>query len=299
MCDERDFADWDSKPPAAGINRRQFGVLTGAAAIAACTGTDATSGGGTTMGAGGLVENRVLIDTEDGEMDAFFVHPAAGRHPAVIVWPDIASLRESKRNIARRLAGRGYAVLVANPYYRDVPGDRFESSVQFREAGGFQLVQPWRAKLSSDAVMRDADALVDWLDGQEAVDTGSGIGTQGYCMGGPFTVYTAHARPDRVRAAASFHGGGLVRDDADSPHRILERGTRYLFAIARNDDARDPGDKTALRDAAEAAGIAAEVEVYDGDHGWTVPDNPAYAEAAAERAWTRLLALYEGALKRA
>lgn len=295
MCDERDFAEWDKKVAAQGLSRREFGALTGAAALAACAGGEGVVDD-SDMGAGGLVENRVLIDTEDGEMDAFFVHPAAGKHPAVIVWPDIASLRESKRNIARRLAGQGYAVLVANPYYRDVAGDRFASSMAWREEGGFELVAPWRAKLSSDAVMRDADALVDWLDGQESVDTARGIGTQGYCMGGPFTVYSAHARPDRIKAAASFHGGGLVRDDEASPHKILQQDTSYLFAIAQNDDERDPDDKVALRAAADAAGVKAEIEVYAGDHGWTVPDNPAYAEEPAEKAWGRLLALYGGAL---
>lgn len=294
MCDERDFAEWDTKLAAGELSRRQFGALSGAAALAACSG-DLTADDDE-VSVGDLVENRVLIDTEDGEMDAFFVHPASGKHPAVIVWPDIASLRESKRNIARRLANEGYAVLVANPYYRDVPGDRFESSVAFREAGGFEIVKPWRDKLSSEAVMRDADALVGWLDGQEAVDTERGIGTQGYCMGGPFTAYTAHSRPGRVKAAASFHGGGLVRDDEDSPHRILEQGTSYLIAIAKNDDARAPVEKGEIRKAADAAGVRAEIEVYAGDHGWTVPDNPAYAEAEAERAWARLLALYEGAL---
>lgn len=294
MCDERDFAEWDRKAAAPGLSRRSFGALSGAAALAACT--REVSAVDENSGMGALTENRVLIDTDDGEMDAFFVHPAEGKHPAVILWPDIASLRESKRNMARRLAGEGYAVLVANPYYRDVPGDQFASSVAFRESGGFRKVKPWREKLTSRAVMRDADALVSWLDGQEAVDRERGIGTQGYCMGGPFTVYTAHVRPDRVKAAASFHGGGLVRDDADSPHRILEQGTAYLIAIAQNDDARSPDDKSALREAADAAGVAAEIEVYAGDHGWTVPDNPAYAEQTAEKAWARLLALYSGAL---
>ncbi len=144
--------------------------------------------------------------------------------------------------------------------------------------------------------MRDGDDLIGWLDGQEAVDNSRGIGTQGYCMGGAFTAYCAHARPDRVKAAASFHGGGLVRDDADSPHRILEPATAYLFAVAQNDDARSPDDKTALRKAADAAGVPAEIEVYAADHGWCVPDNPAYDETEAERAWTRLLALYKSAL---
>jgi carboxymethylenebutenolidase len=295
MCDESDFAEWERKQEATDLSRRQFAALSGAATLAACAG-GAGAAGKDAAGASKLAERRVLIDTLDGAMDAFFAVPESGSHPGVILWPDIASLRVSKRDMARRLAGKGYAVLVANPYYRDVPGDRFASSVDFREAGGFELVKPWRDKLSSDAVMRDADALVTWLDAQDAVDTASGLGTQGYCMGGPFTVYTAHARPDRVKAAASFHGGGLVRDDQVSPHKMLEEGTSYLFAIAQNDDARAPGDKGVLREAAEAAGVQAEIEVYRGNHGWTVPDNPAYEEAPAERAWTRLLALYEGAL---
>lgn len=294
MCDENDLASWDDKLAERGLTRRQFGVVGGAAALAACS--NGVGAEDMALGAGGLVETTVMIDTLDGQQDAFFVHPAAGPSPAVILWPDIASIREAKRTMARRLAGQGYAVLVVNPYYRDVAGQQFESAVAFREAGGFQLVRPWREKLSSDAIMRDAGALVSWLDQQSAVDTARGIGTQGYCMGGPFTAYAAHSRPDRIKAAASFHGGGLVRDDEDSPHRILEAGTSYLFAIAQNDDERSPDDKLALRKAAGDGEVEAEVEVYAGDHGWTVPDNPAYTEAEAERAWSRLLALYKGAL---
>lgn len=292
MCDESDVAGWDARLVAHGLSRRNFGLMGGAVALAACSGT-VTAGGPDSS----LTENMVLIDTPEGDMDAFFVHPSEGRHPAVILWPDIASLREAKRAMARRLAAAGYAVLVANPYYRDVPGDQFADMASFRADGGFQKVGPWRGRLSSDAVMRDTDALVGWLDGQDAVDTARGIGTQGYCMGGPFTVYSAHSRPDRVKAAASFHGGGLVREDEASPHRILEQGTSYLIAIARNDDEKTPDDKTALRAAADAGGINAEIEVYGGDHGWCVLDNPTYDQAEAERAWGRLLALYESALK--
>ena len=295
MCDETDFSEWDKKLAAKALSRRQFGALTGAAALAACSGEISASNGA--AGDSGLTENMVLIDIEEGEMDAFFVHPTSGKHPAVILWPDIASLREAKRQMARRLAGEGYAVLVVNPYYRDVPGDQFTTMTEFRAGGGFQSVGPWRSKLSSTAIMRDADALVGWLDGQVAVDTTKGIGTQGYCMGGPFTVYTAHSRPDRVKAAASFHGGGLVREDEDSPHKILEKDTGYLIAIAKNDDEKAPDDKTALRQAADAGEIAAEIEVYGADHGWCVLDNPTYDKAEAERAWSRLLALYQTKLK--
>lgn len=295
MCDETDLAGWDAKPATKGLSRRDFGLMGGAAVLAACSGP-ATAGNPAGADAG-LTENMVLVETEDGAMDAFFVHPSSGKHPAVILWPDIASLREAKRDMARRLAGEGYAVLVVNQYYRDAPGDFTPDMVTFRADGGFQKVGPWRARLTGEAIMRDTDALVNWLDGQEAVDTAMGIGTQGYCMGGPFTVYAAHARPDRIKAAASFHGGGLVSEAETSPHRIFETGTGYLIAIARNDDAKAPEEKTALREAATAGGISAEIEVYGGDHGWCVLDNPTYDQAEAERAWSRLLALYESALK--
>lgn len=295
MCDETDLAGWDDKLAAKGLSRRDFGLMGGAAALAACSGT--VTAGSDTGSISGLTEYMVLIDTLEGEMDAFFVHPSEGTHPAVIMWPDIASLREAKRVMAQRLAAEGYAVLVANPYYRDVQADQFTDMASFRADGGWQKVGPWRGKLSSDAVMADTDALVGWLDGQEVVDTTKGIGTQGYCMGGPFTVYSAHARPDRVKAAASFHGGGLVREDEASPHKILEKGTSYLIAIAKNDDEKAPDDKTALREAADAGGINAEIEVYGGDHGWCVLDNPTYDQAEADRAWARLLALYDSALK--
>ena len=291
MCTQDRFA----KLATATFNRRQFAVMSGSAALMACT---ATGSGPMSTAATGLVENSVLIDTADGTANAFFVHPASGKHPGVIFWPDVAGLREAKRMMARRLAEAGYAVLVVNPYYRDVRGEQFADFATFRSQEGFAKVKPWRDKLSSTTIMRDADALVRWLDGQEAVDTARPIGTQGYCMGGPFTVFSAAARPDRIGGAASFHGGGLVRDGEASPHRLLTRTpeTRYLLAIAQNDDAENPDHDDILRRSAREADVAAEVEVYAADHGWTVPDSPAYDQAEAERAWSRLQALYRVAL---
>lgn len=286
MCDETKLKAW-----AANMNRRDFGVLAGAGAIAACAPMEGAGMTGDSAGSA-LVERSVTFATEDGTMDGFFVHPASGKHPAVLHWPDIAGIRESHRNMARRLAGEGYAVLMLNPYYRDVAGEQFADFAQFISESGFQKVRPWRSKLSSFAVKRDAKAAVAWLDAQDAVDTAKGVGAQGFCMGGPFTVYSAHAVPDRVKAAASFHGGGLVREDDESPHKLLaETQAGYLFAIAQDDDAEAPGDKTALAEASAAAGRPAMVDVFAGDHGWTVPDSPAYAAPAAERAYADLLKL--------
>jgi carboxymethylenebutenolidase len=292
MCDESKLADWARQA----LNRREFGALTGAAALAACASGESASnaqGPGTS-----LKEQGVNFATADGTMDGFFVQPQDGSHPAVILWPDIASIREAKRNIARKLAGEGYAVLVVNPYYRDVAGEQFADFADFIAGSGFQKVGPWRAKLTAEAIMRDASAVVGWLDTQDGVDTNRGIGTQGYCMGGPFTVWSAAAAPARIKAAASFHGGGLVRQDNPmSPHALLAKTeASFLIAIAKNDDAQAPGDKTALRDAAVAAGRPAKVDVYVGDHGWMVADSPAWNAEAAAQGEADLLALYEAAL---
>ncbi|GAA4045352.1 dienelactone hydrolase family protein [Parerythrobacter jejuensis] len=272
MCEESDFPEGAGNTGNWRWTRREFGAAGGAVALAACS--SGVAGEDEGLLSAGIAEDSVTIETPDGLLDAFFVHPATGSSPAVIFWPDIASIRDSKRMMARRLAGEGYAVLVVNPYYRDVAGEQFESSVAFRAEGGFQTVEPWRDKLSSDAIMRDADAIVSWLDEQDAVDTVRGIGTQGYCMGGPFAVYSAHARPDRIRAAASFHGGGLVREDPHSPHRLIADTpeTSYIFAIAKNDHARTPDDKDKLAAAVDEYKRDAQIEVYAGDHGWTVPE---------------------------
>ncbi|MEM6267726.1 MAG: dienelactone hydrolase family protein [Pseudomonadota bacterium] len=296
MCDEAKLQQWAHEA----INRRQVGVLSGAAAIAACAPGEAASDETATSITPDLTETAVTFDTADGTMDAFFVHPAEGAHPGVIFWPDIASIREAKRNMARRLAGEGYAVLVLNPYYREVQGEQFADFAAFMTDDGFQKVGPWRASLDADSIGRDASAAVNWLDNEAAlmIDTARGIGTQGYCMGGPFTVWSAAAVPDRIRAAASFHGGGLVREDYEkSPHKLLEQTqSSFLIAVAKDDDAKAPDDKTTFGAAAEAAGRDAKVSVYDGDHGWTVPDAPSYAEKPAELAYRDLLKLYSAAL---
>jgi len=301
MCDEAKLKKWASDLKTASLNRRQFGAAAGAlagsaAVLSACSEAGAIRSEGEPMLA--LTESAVSFDTEDGTMDAFWVHPDEGAYPGVIFWPDIAGLRESKRNMARRLAGEGYSVLVLNPYYRDVAGEQFATFAGLIEAGGFGVVRPWRERLNADSIGRDASDAVQWLDAQSAVDAQRGIGTQGYCMGGPFTVWSAAAVPGRIKAAASFHGGGLVReDDPLSPHSVLDRTeATFLIAVAQDDDAAAPDDKVAFAEAAELAGRQAKVEVYAGDHGWTVPDSPSYSAPPAERAYADLLALHEGAL---
>lgn len=287
MCDEANLQSWAQ----AQLSRRQFGALTGAGVLAA-------GAAAPLYAAGALSERVVNFATPDGEADGFFVHPTEGKHPAVILWPDIAGLREAKRVIARELAAQGFAVLVMNPYYRDVAGEQFTDFADFIAQGGFQKVGPWRGKLDPPAIMRDARAAAAWLDAQDPVDPARGIGTQGYCMGGPFTVWSAAAVPQRIRAAASFHGGGLVRPDNPlSPHALLGRvEAGLLIAVAKDDDAKAPADKTTFAEAAQAAGVSAAVTVYEGNHGWMVPDSPAYAAAEARRGEADLLALYRARL---
>jgi carboxymethylenebutenolidase len=243
--------------------------------------------------AAGVIEAMVELPAGDGVCEAFFVHPALGRHPGVIFWPDAVALREAKLAMARWLAAQGYAVLAVNQYYRH---SRLPVDVGFdtwRSAEGLARVMPLLQALTPEAVSRDALAFIAFLDAQGAVDTARGIGTQGYCATGAVAMRTAAAAPLRVTAVASFHGGGLVSDQPDSPHLTMaETRAAYLIAIARDDDARSPGDRDVLVEAAGSAGRAAEVEVYAADHSWCVPDAPAYDADEADRAFARLLDLY-------
>ena len=294
MCNEQDLARWAHE---ASMTRRSFAGMAGAGAGAVVL-TGALGGCVTGPYDNRLTEGAVSFSTADGTMDGFFVRPSRMSSPTVLFWPDIAGLREAKRSMARRLAGRGYAVLVVNPYYRDVSGEQFADFADFAGNGGFQKVKPWREKLTAEAIMSDATAAVGFLDAQAEVDTARGIGTQGYCMGGPFTMRTAASLPDRIGAAASFHGGGLVTDQPNSPHLLVpQMKAHYLFAIAENDDNNQPEAKDVLRDAFSQVGLPAEIEVYTGAlHGWCPPDSTVYHEAQAERAWSRLLVLFENAL---
>ena len=288
MCDEFTAQAEAAHLARLGLSRRQFAALGTGALLAGCAGTVHADGGST------VSERSVSITTADGICDAFFVHPAKGTAPGVIVWPDIAGLRDAFKIMARGLAAQGYAVLVVNQYYRSAPAPVMQSFAEYRTPEGQARVQPMRAQLDAAAVTRDAGAFVAFLDAQPQVDRKRGIGSCGYCMGGPFAVRTAVAAPTRVRAAASLHGAGLVSDAQDSPHRLLGKtSASFLFAIARNDDARQPEQKAALAEAAKAAGRPAQVEVFAADHGWCVPDSPAYDPNAADAAWKRMLSLFE------
>lgn len=285
MCDEHTAEDNDR------LSRREFGVGMGAASLAALLPSPAH--------AVAVSGRDVAVTTPDGTADAYFVAPTGGRHPGVLIWPDIMGLRPAFRQMARRLAESGYSVLVVNQFYRSTKAPFLKPGESYDQPAVRERIGPWRAALTADGTMRDGRAFVSWLDKQRQVDTRRGIAVTGYCMGGPMMVRTAAARPDRVRAGASFHGGGLVGDAPDSPHKLVPQlKGGYLFAVAQNDDARAPKDKDALRAAFAAAGVPAEIEVYPADHGWCPPDSRAYDQAQAERAWGRQLALFAQQLGR-
>lgn len=290
MCDDLTAIDDDANLAAKGLNRRQFAGLGAAGLLGACTTTpDAAAG------APAITQTAVMIPTPDGVADGFFIHPAKGKHPAVIMWPDVAGLREAYRQMATRLAGDGHAVLVVNHYYRHAKAPLLATMSEWRSPAGQEKLKPAIATLSPANTIKDLGAFVAWLDKQGAVNRRRKIGTQGYCQTGSFAVRCAAAMPNRIGVAASFHGGGLVTQAADSPHTLFAKSKAdFLIAIGKNDDARAPGDKDALRAAAKAAGRQAEIEVYNADHGWCTLDAPSYDKAEADRAWGRLLALYKG-----
>ena len=290
MCDQHTQEDVDEFLSRSGMTRRRFGTLSAAVGMAMMLPPVAH--------AQDVTEADVEVATPDGAADCYFVHPSTGQHPAVIVWPDILGLRPAFRAMGKRLAQSGYSVLVVNPFYRDARSPVVGEGANFGQPETRDTILPMARNLNAETHFTDARAFVSFLDQQAAVDTGRKIGTAGYCMGGPMVMRTVAAVPDRLGAGATFHGGGLATDADDSPHLLIPNTTAHmLHCVAANDDENDPEAKHTLREAYAAAGIPAEIEVYEGAmHGWCPPDSQVYNEAQAERAWSRLLVLFESAL---
>jgi carboxymethylenebutenolidase len=287
MCDEQTIKDTEEYLRKQGLTRREFSKGSAGVVLSMMLPSVAN--------AMDVLEEEVLVETSDGMADCYFVRPAEGAHAGVIVWPDIVGIRNAFRMMGKRLAESGYSVLVVNPYYRTVKGAPVPEGSRFGDEGVRDKLMPHARSLSPETCVSDGRAFVEYLDAQPSVDTKRKIGTMGYCMTGSYTMRLAAAIPDRIGAGASFHGGGLATDREDSPHLLapkIEAG--LLVAIAENDDKRDLDAKVKLRDAFDGAGVDAEIEVYDGTlHGWCPPDSAAYNEQQAERAWSRLLALFE------
>jgi carboxymethylenebutenolidase len=286
MCDQQHFDNDREEYERLGlVTRKQFGMMLGAGMAMMLP---------QVANAADVTESDVTITTPDGSADCYFAHPATGTTPAVLVWPDIFGLRPAFRQMGKRLAQSGYSVLVVNPFYRTHKAPTAEAG----SATPIPQLMPLAQSLNETTHMSDAKAFVAWLDTQSSVAKNRKVGTQGYCMGGPIAFRTAAAVPDRVGAVGSFHGGGLVTDKPNSPHLQASKSkAQFLVAIAENDDARSPNDKTVLKETFAKAGLSAEVEVYVGcAHGWCPPDSRVYNEPQAEKAWARLLDMYGKAL---
>jgi carboxymethylenebutenolidase len=280
MCDQVHFEE-DLKK----YSRRDVGTLAAAVGVAMMLPRAAN--------AVDVKESDVDIKTPDGTCDAYFVAPTSGAHAAVLVWPDIFGLRPAFRQMGKRLAESGYSVLVINPFYRQMkaPTASKGASTPIPE------VLPLMQALNATTHTTDAKAFTAWLDSRAEVDKGKKVGTIGYCMGGPMVLRTAAAVPNRVGAACTFHGGGLVTANPDSPHLLIpQMKAQFLIAIAENDDMREPDSKNVLKDAFAKANLQAEIEVYPSAHGWCPPDTQVYDRDQAEKAWGRMLVLFEKAL---
>jgi carboxymethylenebutenolidase len=214
------------------------------------------------------------------------------------MWPDIYGLRPAFRQMGKRLAESGYSVLVVNPFYRAKRAPTAAEHADFEDPATRAALMALYDSVTAETAVTDAKALVAWLDGQPPVERKRRMGTCGYCMGGTLTMRAAAAVPDRIGAGASFHGGSLVTDKPDSPHLLVPRmKAQYLFAIAANDDQRQPETKNVLRQAFATAKLPAEIEVYAGTvHGWCPTDSRVYNHDQAEKAWGRMLALFKTAL---
>jgi len=286
MCDQDQFEKDRQEYEARGlVTRRQFGVLLGAGMAMMLP---------RVVNAVAVTEADVTVTTPDGIADCYFVHPASGTAPGVLLWPDIFGLRPAMRQMGKRLSESGYSVLVVNPFYRVKKAPTADNGA----ATPIPQLMPLAQALTETTQMTDAKAFIGWLDQQSSVAKNRKMGTQGYCMGGPIAFRTAAAVPDRVGAIASFHGGGLVTTNPNSPHlQAAKTKAQLLIAIAANDDQRSPTDKSVLKETFEKAHLPAEIEVYAGAaHGWCPPDSGVYNEPQAEKAWSRLLALYGKAL---
>jgi carboxymethylenebutenolidase len=287
------------------ISRREFTALSIAAGATAATATVIPTVRAADAAPVGVTERDVQVGTSSGVCDAALVHASGKeRRPGVILFVDAFGLRPAMRDMAKRLAADGYAVLVPNPYYRSTKAPGIDAGFDFTNRADRAKLEALRSPLTAAAVMQDAVAYVKFLDSQACVDKRAAMGVFGYCMGGAMMLQAAAAVPHRIGAGASFHGGGLVTEKDDSPHLLVPKMTgRYYVGIASNDNQRQPDAKPKLDGAFHAANLRAKIEVYEATvHGWCVKDmplqagKPIYNETQSERSWSELTSLYKRAL---
>lgn len=229
---------------------------------------------------------RVTVATPDGD----------GPWPGVVMYPDAGGPRPTFDQMAAELAGHGYVVVVPDVYHRSGDWAPFDMGTVFGDPDERKRLFAMIGSVTPEAMATDASALFDYLAGRPDV-RGERFGTTGYCMGGRTSITVAGRLPDRVAAAMSFHGGGLVTDDADSPHRWADRiQARVYVGGAADDQSFTTDDAETLDKALTAAGVEHTVVIYDAAHGFAVPDNAPYDEAAAQRHWDAMREVFAAAL---
>jgi carboxymethylenebutenolidase len=250
-----------------------------------------------------MIEKEIEIRMADGTFDAVIYEHEDGRpRPGAIHLPDIVGIRQSHRDMARRLAGLGYTVLLPNPFFRTARTPVFDFPPKFPEERTMKRMGELAGPLTPEVMARDTSAYIDYLAAQKSV-SGAKMGVAGYCFTGAMALRAAAARPDRVGAAASFHGGGLCTDAPTSPHLVLPKipksnGPRLYFGHAVQDQFMPQEAIDKFNAALAAWGGKFESEIYDGAfHSWTVPDSPVYNQPQAERAFEKLKSLFAEELK--
>lgn len=242
-----------------------------------------------------MTQTDVTIPTPDGDARAFVFTPSSeGAWPAVIFFMDAPAIRPALFQMAERLASNGYYVLLPDMFWRAGPYPPIDiAAVMKDEAARRQVLGPLMASTDAERSTRDTGAFLDWLSQQPQV-TGHKVGATGYCMGGAMALRAAGTFPDRIAAAAAFHGGRLATDAPDSPHRLASRiKAKVYVGGADQDHSFPPEEADRLRDALTAAGVKNTVEIYAGaKHGYAPPDMPVYDEAASERHWREMLKLF-------
>jgi len=244
-----------------------------------------------------MSDEQVTIQTRDGQCPAHVLTPEAeGAWPAVIFYMDALAIRPTIVEMGRRLAANGYVVLVPDLFYRYGPYVPFDPKAVF--AKGFrEVIGPLMETTGNDKAASDTEAFLAYLDTREDV-AGRKIGTVGFCMGGGMAITAAGTFPDRVAAAISFHGGNLATDAETSPHRLAPKIKAELYVAGADEDNSYPPEMAErLKAALDEAGVTYKAEIYPGaHHGWMKPDFPVYDEAAAERGWREMLALFKRTL---
>jgi len=248
-----------------------------------------------------MTGKTIDIETADGVCDAYVSRPdRGGPFPAVLIFMDGFGVRPVIRQMANRIAAEGYCVLLPNLFYRRGRAPIFDVATLLKPENRPALMELVMS-LTPELVLRDAGVFLDWLAAQKEVRPGGKVGLAGYCMGGGMVVRTAAQFPDRVAAGASFHGGRLATDDADSPHRLVGRiRARLYFGHADQDQFMTPDQIDRLDQALMAAGTVFEAELYKGAlHGYTMSDLPVYDREACDKHWQRLLGLFKETLRAA